>query len=213
MLVASGLKRIAGDVASDAEGRAALALLSAQARVRRRDAHRVLGTYLETREFGATMIAVERLVRRLADEPAGESGAVLGERASRWLSTQRERVVSRARRIAVLDVEQRHGLRIEVKRLRYALDLLETLYDAPRVDAFRKALANLQDKLGKLNDTVVGDALLQTLPASPERDLVLGRLAAGIDHYVRKQLPKVGALAVAFELTPVPWRAAPAPAR
>lgn len=196
--------RIGEVTAADEPDHAVLGALRIAAAERRDQAHLALRTYLDAGAFGATTIAVERLVNRLSRDEGGS--ATLEKLAPVWLANQCDRVVQRARRIAVLDQEQRHGLRIEVKRLRYALDLLGTLYEAGLAKDFNGALAGLQDKLGKLNDAVVAGQLMQSLPASDAIDLLRTRFDAWLDRHVRKQLPKVAALSVAFELTPQPWQ-------
>jgi triphosphatase len=64
-----------------------------------------------------------------------------------------EKVASRGASLADLDEEARHRLRIEVKKLRYAVEFVASLYaDAPRRKRFRDALEALQESLGHLND-------------------------------------------------------------
>lgn len=197
------LERVDAVVATDAPGKDAMAALRGAVVECRADARTMLMHALDAGPFGATTIAVERMVARLSAGRAGKG--TLGAVAPDWLSAQRDRVVRRARRIAVLDTEERHGLRVEVKRLRYALDLLEGLYERTAVADLVDALADLQDKLGMLNDASVAAALLEALEAFPELALVRVRFDAWLARHVHKQLPKVAALSVAFELTPLPW--------
>jgi inorganic triphosphatase YgiF len=72
------------------------------------------------------------------------------------------------RELAALDPETRHRLRIEVKKLRYAVEFLASLTTQPeqlrRQKSFIKALEDLQERLGELNDletarTLLGDML------------------------------------------------------
>jgi len=202
------MKRLRDEVASDDEGKVALEAIRVATAAQRDDAHRRLIAALATGAFGATTIAVERMATRLTGK--GGRRTTLAESAPDWLANQRERLIRLARRIAVLDNDARHGLRVEVKRLRYALDLLEGLYEPKAVAAFHDALADLQDRLGRLNDLVVAKHLLHALPESEASALARTRFDAWLHHHVRKQLPKVAAQSVAFELTPVPWLATPA---
>lgn len=94
----------------------------------------------------------------------------------RVLPKLRRKVMQRARRIKWEDAAQRHRLRIEVKRLRYATDFL---------GGGTQALEDLQETLGTLNDMAVGRRLLdelqppaklaQRLTASEKRLLVAAR--------------------------------------
>ncbi len=204
VFVTTTRERLDDEVATDAEGRAALVDLEADATMRRIDAHRSLMAGLDAGLFGETAIAIDRLAARLRSV-AADDATTLATRAPRWLSKQSDRIVERSRRIAVLDHGQRHGLRVEVKRLRYALDLLEGLYDEAAVKGYRDAVAGLQDRLGKLNDAVVAETLMQSLPAGDALALARSRFGAWLERHVPKQLPKVAALSVALELMPRPW--------
>ncbi len=202
------MARLREKIADDEEGRAAVDEIGAAMGARRIEAHRALFDLLDRGSFGATAIAVMRTVERL--DATDDDRPSLGRLAPRWLDRQRARLVRPSRRIAVLDEHERHGLRIEVKRLRYALDLLQSLFAPEATRRFRDALADLQDKLGKLTDEAVARRLLSSLPDGAARDLVVARYADWFDRHLAKQLPKVAALSVAFELTPLPWSVAPA---
>lgn len=67
------------------------------------------------------------------------------------------------RRIMNLDAEGLHALRIEIKRLRYALEFFAALFDPREVRRFLDGLAGLQDFLGNLNDLAVAQRLITTL--------------------------------------------------
>jgi triphosphatase len=70
------------------------------------------------------------------------------------------RVLKRGRRLAELDPEQRHQVRIEIKKLRYAAEFFESLFKGKETKARRQAalktLEALQETLGDLNDIAVG---------------------------------------------------------
>src|SRR5262249_8652653 len=56
-----------------------------------------------------------------------------------------------------MEDEDRHHLRILVKKLRYALEFVEALHvdEGPRQKKFAHAIEDLQELLGSLNDAVV----------------------------------------------------------
>jgi inorganic triphosphatase YgiF len=208
VFASTALRRLGGKVGIDDAGRAALAELVAQVETRRSDAYRVLLTRLDEGPFGAIAIDLMRIARGL-EADAATAGPTLADRVPRWLDEQRERIVRLSRRIAILDNEERHALRVEVKRLRYGLDLFVGMFDPARVDGFQDALSELQTKLGRLNDEVVADRLLRSFEPGSSRDLIAARFGAWLDQHIRKQLPKVAALSVAFELTHEPWSREP----
>jgi len=64
-----------------------------------------------------------------------------------------EKVAARGAALDTLDEETRHRLRIEVKKLRYAVEFVASLHaEAPGRKRFRDALEALQESLGHLND-------------------------------------------------------------
>ncbi|HEX9792083.1 MAG TPA: CYTH and CHAD domain-containing protein [Kiloniellales bacterium] len=62
-----------------------------------------------------------------------------------------------------LDEAQLHKLRIEAKKLRYAIEFFGNLFEGKATGKTTKALSALQDSLGGLNDAAVGHRLLQEL--------------------------------------------------
>jgi CHAD domain-containing protein len=62
-------------------------------------------------------------------------------------------------------MDELHGLRIAVKKLRYAAEFFRSLYGRKRAAKFIAALADLQDCLGAINDAVIGQQLAIVLEA------------------------------------------------
>ena len=60
--------------------------------------------------------------------------------------------------------EQRHELRKQLKKLRYAVEFLASLYPAKRVEPFLKRLKKLQTVFGDLNDAAIVKAMLAETP-------------------------------------------------
>ena len=78
--------------------------------------------------------------------------------------------------------EQRHALRIEAKKMRYATEFFAPLFPGKRVRAYGKALATLQRVLGSLNDAAVATTLATELaPDSPSAAMVGGWAGAQAD--------------------------------
>ena len=83
--------------------------------------------------------------------------------------------------IADLDEETRHELRIQVKKLRYAIEFLRGLYphSGQAEKKFATAVEDLQESLGKLNDLAIAKALVT---ASPTDDSWLIGAPEGLAH-------------------------------
>ena len=71
-------------------------------------------------------------------------------------------VQKRGRKIEDATAEELHRLRIAVKKLRYTVEFLGSLFDVHAVKAFRAKLMRLQQVLGVLNDAATTRALAQS---------------------------------------------------
>ncbi|MCA8878810.1 MAG: CHAD domain-containing protein [Rhodobacteraceae bacterium] len=76
-----------------------------------------------------------------------------------------KRTRKRARDIEALDIEARHELRKELKKLRYAIEFFSPVLPAKRVGPFIRRLKDLQQVFGDLNDAAMAAHLLTGLDA------------------------------------------------
>ncbi len=81
--------------------------------------------------------------------------------AARILAVRYARVLKRGRRLSDLSPAQLHRLRIAVKKLRYAVEFFNDLFQVKAMAVQRARLAKLQDILGIINDAVAVDHLLE----------------------------------------------------
>jgi inorganic triphosphatase YgiF len=86
--------------------------------------------------------------------------APVAELAGQALDKRWKKIGKRARGLATLDTEQRHKLRKELKKLRYAVEFFSSLYPAKHVDPFQRRLKKLQTVFGDLNDAATVRAML-----------------------------------------------------
>jgi triphosphatase len=111
---------------------------------------------------------------------------------AREVLEDRHRKLSRAgRHVASLTAEERHALRIRVKKLRYASDSLSELYPSSRAKRYGKALARLQNILGALNDGTVAGARMAEIGVAegPAGRLVQGWHACQAQRWLA-ELPR-----------------------
>lgn len=87
--------------------------------------------------------------------------------ARQRLKTRWRKVARPARRFDRLTDGQRHDLRIQVKKLRYALEALAPVLQGPGSATLRKRLGLVQDQLGALNDVAVARQTLRDLATEP----------------------------------------------
>jgi inorganic triphosphatase YgiF len=130
------------------------------------------------------------------------------------LDRRRRTAKRRSRGFAGQSPEERHKLRIALKKLRYTIELFAGLYDADGTKAFIHSLKRLQDKLGEANDLQTGRKLVGELTPTGRRAPAMvqsgQRLLAWHARRIAKAEPKLrGHLEQLFEV-PRFWQPEPA---
>jgi inorganic triphosphatase YgiF len=198
VFTADTLPRLARWLGEAGESHAAEALAAA-ARRQRAQAREALAAHLRAPAHGQTMLALEACIWRLRQQ---RGGAAFARSAAEVLARRHRAVLRRCERLAHRSAEELHRLRIEVKRLRYGLDLCAGLYAQARLAPYREALAALQDELGRLNDDAVAHALLKALQAP---DALRQRHAERCAQRRLQRLPAIAADATRLALAACPW--------
>jgi CHAD domain-containing protein len=98
------------------------------------------------------------------------------ELGRRW-----KKIIKQGRNLVDLDPEERHQVRIEIKKLRYATEFFESLFKGggakKRKRAALSTLEALQESLGELNDIAVGAHMEASLAAATIHQEQLSRVA------------------------------------
>lgn len=190
-VLAGGMARPEAVAHSDEPGLTTLADALDSAAANKRRALRSLITGQRTQGF---LIDLARFVETrgwLLPEDIAQSArlampvAVLAEAALArcWKKTRKH-----ARMMDTLSAEERHELRKELKKLRYAAEFLAPLYAGKHIRPFLKRLKELQSVFGDLNDAVMARTMLAAdaplAKAGPERAVgwVIGAAQARADH-------------------------------
>jgi CHAD domain-containing protein len=92
-------------------------------------------------------------------EQTGRLAVPIGQFAEEALQKRWKKTRKRARELETLDAEQRHELRKELKKLRYAVEFFGPLYPEKRLKPFLKRLKKLQTMFGELNDATLVKAM------------------------------------------------------
>jgi triphosphatase len=124
------------------------------------------------------------LTKWLSAPPRGtaEGEATLLEFATRLARKRHRRLIADAQGLAQRTPEERHAVRIDAKRLRYAVDGFASLFKQKRVERYLAELADLQDVLGTSNDAATAARLLAGLdPPADFAAFARGYLAARIE--------------------------------
>jgi inorganic triphosphatase YgiF len=128
--------------------------------------------------------------------------------ARRMLSNQYAKVLKRGRRLKSLDAEERHRLRLAVKKLRYVAEFLLPLYGQRKsTRRFSRKLAGLQEELGHYNDIAVTASLLAGLGAgSADGGTAAAAIAGWQAHAMMGVEPRLRDTWSEFAKAKVPWR-------
>lgn len=119
-----------------------------------------------------------------ARDPGLAQGPNLKVFAARALKRASRRAKRHGRDLIALSPPERHALRIDLKKLRYGVDLFGSLFRPKSVSPYRARLRRLQDDLGAMNDAAVAIAFADALRGAaadgdPARAASLAR-AAGL---------------------------------
>lgn len=137
--------------------------LKAFAQAERQKAHAETQKWLRGRRYSLTMVAFCEALLMLPDRTPNRIDGF----ADKALKKRHQRFCRGARIAHTLNGEQRHEVRIDLKKLRYTLDFFESLYPQKKLQGFLTGLAETQELLGHMNDLVTGEALLALRPGNP----------------------------------------------
>jgi inorganic triphosphatase YgiF len=175
-----------------------LAALAAMVTSRRQAAQAQLREALRSERYGDLALRLACWVERRGWRQGADVDVLLAQRqpvssfATTILAKRHRQALKRGRHFANLDPEQRHQLRIALKKLRYGTEFFSSLFEAKSVSRLRKAAARMQDILGHLNDVAVAQdlvhGLLRETPEGTER--TSSALGAGqvIGWYARQSM-------------------------
>lgn len=168
---------LAGPLAAETERHPAspgLAALTEQVREDRERAYDRVVAELGSAEFRLFTVDLAAWVEHgewsRAREGAKTRDRKVGRFAARTLDARRRKVEADGRGLAKASPEERHRVRIDAKKLRYASEFFADLTrggrDRKRQKAFVARLAKLGDALGELNDIATARELTTTLAAA-----------------------------------------------
>jgi len=144
----------------------ALNLLRSDLRNIRGRLFREAGNAVKSRRFA-------QFVQALAGLQPAQKRVRTGERllpfARHWLKKHHREILDRLAGLDRLDANERHELRIAIKKLRYGLEFFSLLFERRARERFIRLLQTLQNCLGQLNDMkihrgIMDDVLRRTRP-------------------------------------------------
>ncbi|HTV88477.1 MAG TPA: CYTH and CHAD domain-containing protein [Stellaceae bacterium] len=145
---------------------AGLPALRAAAERRRKAAYIAAAKAIRSTHYTASLLHILRWFETRGWKEGGGMqplDAPMTEIAARILGRRRRVAKRRGKGFAEQPPAERHRLRIALKKLRYAAEMLGCLYEPEKVAGFTKRLKRLQDDLGDANDVRVGRDILAQL--------------------------------------------------
>ncbi|MGZ5079990.1 MAG: CYTH and CHAD domain-containing protein [Usitatibacter sp.] len=139
--------------------------LAARARRRRLKEREAARAALRSRAYARAILELARWLATAVPAPQAHGGESLTAFAARVIRKRHHRLLRDAAKLATLTPEERHRVRIDVKRLRYGTDGLASLFPSKRVEAYLAALSDVQDALGRANDAATAMRLMDELGA------------------------------------------------
>ncbi len=134
------------------------------------------GETASSERFRALMIDVTAWVETGACREGKAAAEPIRDFAGQALNRHRRKFEKRRRAAVGGDDAARHHLRIEAKKLRYAVEAFSSLYGRKRVRRYLNSLKDLQEILGALNDLAAAEPLLVSLPLSSGAAFAAGEL-------------------------------------
>jgi CHAD domain-containing protein len=136
---------------------------------RRRSAHAAAREAISSTRYAGSVQALANWFDGRAWRAGGDVETLyqpIGELAPILLERCRRRAKKCGKRFVKQSDEERHQLRIALKKLRYAFELLGSLYDPAETRQFIERVKRLQDDLGEINDVRVGRDIVASLAGS-----------------------------------------------
>ncbi|HVI31833.1 CHAD domain-containing protein [Phenylobacterium sp.] len=96
--------------------------------------------------------------------------------ADEALEARRRKLLKRGRDLKHADDTARHDTRLEAKKLRYTGEAFASLYPDKATGRFLRALKDLQEELGALNDLAVAEPLVARLTLAQDAAVAAGEL-------------------------------------
>jgi inorganic triphosphatase YgiF len=122
---------------------------------------------------------------------AGEFLRPAAEMAAEALDRKLRKTCKRAKHLSRLSVEERHHLRIALKKLRYSAEFFAPLFSAKAVSAFLSRLSKLQDLFGVLNDASTVEKTLRRIAehSGEQAQAELHQAAAFVEGWHQSRVP------------------------
>ena len=155
-------------------GDADLAVLRAKGEAAKKKAQISAGVALSQNEYSRLLLAFSAALFRVTPPTMEIQNRLSGTDLRKYAGRRLQKHVGEIERLVKdhgkMNAERRHDLRIEFKKLRYALDFFGPILPHKRLMDYQSSLATIQDLLGTLNDQVTASRLIKEMHPKGEPD-------------------------------------------
>ncbi len=178
---------------SDIVDPVALEALTAAVEERRLAAYTKATRAVRSRRYTGLLLRLLRWFETCAWRRAAAADALdqpIDWLAAAVLGRRRRAVKRRSKGLARQSAQQRHRLRIALKKLRYASEVLANLYSPAAVESFTERLKRLQDDLGDANDVRVGRDIVADLAKRSEHGTAVAEAGNAVLDWHERRLAR-----------------------
>ncbi|MFW1858701.1 CHAD domain-containing protein [Acinetobacter defluvii] len=135
-----------------------------------------LDSVFKSMQFNNLVLSLIQYVNEKNSEKTKEN---LKKKFEKDIKKLHQQIVDDAQHYLDLTIDERHRTRKRLKRLRYSIEFISSIYDAEKVKKYLKALKPAQESLGQYNDLIVAEDLFKSMVEhEPKAWFALGWLAA-----------------------------------
>lgn len=169
VLATETLPPLAAAVAKDPKAAPGVKRLSRTIGTRRRAARQAAREAVESRRFQRLLLTAGALSARPRLGGSGTEHIAALDFGNRLLAKRHQRLGASGATLAHDTPEERHAVRVAAKKLRYVAEFFAPADSGKRHRRYVKALARLQDALGRWHDAVTATRLAEGLAASADQ--------------------------------------------
>lgn len=148
-------------------------------------AYRKVRSALSSKRYTAAMLEISAWIEQRSwrdHVPQNQLDAPITQISSKLLSKRHNKVLKLGKNFADMPTEERHEVRIGLKKMRYASEFFAALYPPSRAKPYIAAMRELQNALGLANDIATAEtltAMLVRLTRRGTKDAAAIRLGVG----------------------------------
>lgn len=149
-----------------------LTVVHRAAKKARNAAYRSVRTALSSKRYTTAMLNISTWIEQRAwrEHNAQEAlNAPITDISGPLLSKRHNRVLKLGKKFSKLPAEERHEVRIALKKVRYASEFFSSLYPERRTQPYIAAMRQLQNALGSANDVATAETLTAMLVKTVRR--------------------------------------------